>query len=244
MPSHTFTRLGQWDESIAWNLRAAEASRAQPVAGRISLHYLHALDYLAYAYLQTGRDSAAEAVAATIAGLSGPFVEEIATPYSLAAVPARLALERRRWGNAAALVPRTPSGFPWERFPATESLTHFARALGTAHVGDLPLARQCIRSLERLRQAASPSSEYWADQIQIQAISARAWLAWAEGDSAQALLVMHQAAAREAATEKRPVTPGEVLPARELLGDMLLAAGRPQRPGNSTRERCEGVPAA
>jgi tetratricopeptide (TPR) repeat protein len=227
MPTHTFTRLGRWDESIAWNLRSAEAARAHPVGGRISLHYLHALDYLAYAYLQTGRDSLAEAVAETLAGLRGPFVAEIAVPYTLAAVPARLALERRRWDEAASLTPRAPADFPWERFPATEALTHFARALGAAHLGDLELARRSIADLERLREEAGRTSDYWAEQIHIQILASQAWLQWAQRDTAGALATMRRAADRESATEKHAVTPGELLPARELLGDLLLEAERP-----------------
>ena len=225
MPTHTFTRLGLWNESISWNLRSAEAARTHPVGGAISMHYLHALDYLAYAYLQKGQDSRADSIAATVSGLKGPFVTEIAVPYALAAVPARLALERQRWADAAALEPRVPASFPWDDFPAPEALTHFARALGAAHLNDPALTRQSIARLRELRAAAGRSSSYWANQIDIQIAESQAWLRLATGDSARALATMRLAAEREAATEKHPVTPGELLPASELLADMLLQTG-------------------
>ena len=226
MPTHTFTRLGLWQESIDWNLRSAAAARARPVGGAVSLHYLHAMDYLAYAYLQTGQEARAEAVADTLASLRGPYVIEIAVPYAFAAVPARLALERHRWADAAALEPRTPAEFPWDDFPAMEALTHFARAIGAAHGGDTALARRSIARLEELRETARAGSPYWGEQVETQVETARAWLTWARGDSTRALGLMRKAADRESRSEKHPVTPGALLPARELLGDMLLEAGR------------------
>ena len=226
MPTHTFTRLGQWDEAISWNLRSAAAARA--AAGEAtSLHYLHALDYLVYAWLQTGRQGRAEEVQATLQRLDGPIQVELASAYTLAAVPARIALELRRWKDAAALVPREPSTFPWDRFPAVEALTHYARALGGAHLGDTALVQQSIARLERLRATASRSSDYWANQIAIQVLVAKAALAAASGDSAEALTLFRQGADAEAATEKHPVTPGELLPAGELLGEFLLDVGQP-----------------
>ncbi len=227
MPTHTFTRLGLWEESIAWNLRSAAAARSHPVGGAVSLHYLHALDYLAYAYLQTGQEKLAEGVQDTLAALRGPYMIEIATPYTFAAVPARLALERQQWAAAAALLPRIPADYPWDRFPAMEALTHFARALGAAHLEDTASARRSIARLHELRAAAGQDSPYWANQIGIQATAAAAWLAWATGDTARSLALSREAAKQEDATEKHPVTPGELLPARELLADLLLEAGRP-----------------
>jgi tetratricopeptide (TPR) repeat protein len=227
MPTHIFTRLGLWDECISWNLRSARAARAHPVHGQVSLHYLHALDYLAYAYLQTGQDAKASAVADSLAALPPDLMIEIATPYTLAAVPARLALERRRWNEAASLPERTPASYPWEQFPAMEALTHFARALGAAHMGDTTLARRAIGRLEELERESARTSPYWATQVRIQALAARAWTAWAAQDTSTALSTMQKAADLEASTEKHPVTPGELLPARELLGDMLLDLGQP-----------------
>lgn len=225
MPTHIFTRLGLWDESIAWNKRSAAAALNHPMGEAISLHYLHALDYLAYAYLQRAEDKKAKEVLDKLLALEGPFVVEVATPYTLAAIPARMVLERQQWADAAALSPRTPSQYPWDQFPALEAITHFARALGAARSGQLETARDAIATLASLHKQAAATSAYWAKQIEIQHQTAAAWLAYAEGQQAAALATMQQAAALEAATEKHPVTPGEVLPARELLGDMLLEMG-------------------
>ncbi|HSL83101.1 MAG TPA: hypothetical protein VLF66_10005, partial [Thermoanaerobaculia bacterium] len=115
MPTHIFTRLGLWEESIAWNERSAAVAHEHPVDGKVSLHHLHAVDYLVYAHLQRGDDARAEAVARKLGRLEGPFQVEIASPYTLAAVPARMALERGRWAEAAALAPRVPADFPWDR---------------------------------------------------------------------------------------------------------------------------------
>jgi tetratricopeptide (TPR) repeat protein len=226
MPTHIFTRLGLWDESIAWNKRSATSALDHPMGEAISLHYLHALDYLAYAYLQRAEDQKARKVLETVSALEGPYHVEVATPYTLAAVPARLALERQQWAEAAALQPRIPSDYPWEPFPAIEAITHFARALGAARSGSLPLAREALKTLATLKEQAATTSAYWAKQVDIQHQTATAWLAYAEGQQDEALTRMQQAAALEASTEKHPVTPGEVLPARELLGDMLLEMGR------------------
>lgn len=222
MPTHIFTRLGLWKESIEWNERSAAAALKRPVDGEVSLHYLHALDYLAYAHLQLGQDEDAEDVLQTIEALDEPMQIEIAVPYALAAIPARLALERQRWARAAALEPRAPQSYPWDRFPAMEAITWFARAIGAARSGDAAAARTALGKLSSLREPAAQSSSYWAAQIDIQSTAAAAWLAQAEGNETEALALMQKAAQLEAATEKHPVTPGEVLPAAELLGDLLL----------------------
>ena len=226
MPTHIFTRLGLWDESIDWNTRSAEAALNHPVGDAISTHYLHALDYLAYAYLQRGEDQNAARVAATVRDLDGPFQVEMATPYTIAAVPARLVLERQQWAAAAALEPWTPADYPWDQFPAIEAITHFARALGAARSGDAQTAREALDKLTTLQDRAAATSPYWAKQVDIQHQTARAWLTYENGRHEDALAMMQDAAALEASTEKHPVTPGEVLPARELLGDMLLDMGR------------------
>lgn len=227
MPTHIFTRLGLWEESISWNRRSATAARAQPIEGAVSLHYLHALDYLAYAYLQLGQIENARAVADSINGLDAPLMVEIATPYTLGAVPARLALEGGRWREAADLRARESRSYPWEKFPAVEALTHFARALGAAHVGDSALVRRMIARLDTLEAAARLTSPYWANQVHIQATTARAWQAWAQHDTGSAIAAMRAAAAREESTQKHPVTPGPLLPASELLADMLLGYSQP-----------------
>jgi tetratricopeptide (TPR) repeat protein len=217
MPSHIFTRLGLWQESIAWNRRSADAARSHH-------HSLHALDYLAYAYLQGAQDGMAEEVLRGMDRLEAPFHAHPAVPYTLAAIPARFALERQQWEEAAAIEPRQPSAVDWDRYPYTEGLTHFARALGAARSGDPNQARAGILKLVELQQRAGESDDPydWASQLEIQRLTAQAWLTYEEGDTPRALELMRQAADLESATEKSPLTPGEVLPARELLGEMLL----------------------
>jgi len=226
MPTHIYTRLGLWDESISANERSAAAGLAHAEPGKVSNHYLHALDYLAYAHLQRAEDATAEKILAEIRPLKGPYTIQPASPYTFAAVPARLALERQQWARAARLEPRTPADYPWDNAPAIEAITYFARALGAARSGDPAASREALTKLEALRDAAGKASPYWAKQVEIQRLSALAWLKYAQGDRAAGLKTMQDAAALEATTEKHPVTPGEVLPARELLGDMLLELGR------------------
>lgn len=226
MPTHIFTRLGFWKESIAMNLRSADAALKHPAGDEISLHYLHAQDYVAYAYLQRAEDDEAKQVLKVLRGLQKPCQPHVASSYALAAVPARIALERHQWVDAARLQPRNPDNYPWERFPAMEAITHFARALGAARSGDTQTALQTLEKLIALREKAAETSAYWAKQIEIQRLSAKAWLTYEQGKQEEALDVMRSAAELEASTEKHPVTPGEVLPARELLADMLLEMGR------------------
>lgn len=225
MPSHIFTRLGLWEESIDWNTRSAAAAKTHPAGDAISLHYLHALDYLAYARLQRAEDAAADEVAATTAALEGPFQTHGASAYTLAAVPARVALERDDWEAAAALEARVGE-FAWDRFPQMEAITWFARGIGAARAGDATAARWAAARLEDLRDAVPSTAGYWATQVEIQRLAVEAWAAWAEGDKEGALGIMEESSDLEASTEKHPITPGEVLPARELLGDMLRDTGR------------------
>ena len=228
MPSHIFTRLGLWPESIAWNTRSADAALVHAQPGITSNHYLHALDYLVYAYLQRAQDQKAKAVVEQMKPLKGPFNQQIASPYSLAAAPARLALERQQWAEAVKLEPRMPDGYPWDAAPAMEAITHFARALGAARGANDAVASISLARLEVLRDQAAKNSAYWSKQIEIQRLSALAWWRFTTGDRGAALGTMEQAAELEGSTEKHPVTPGEVLPARELLGDMLLEMGHHQ----------------
>ncbi len=228
MTSHIFTRLGLWPESIVFNDRAARAASDRTPAGEVSLHQLHALDYLAYAYLQQADDVAADRVAAAMRALEPPFQDHSVAAYALAAIPARLALERRDWLAAAAITPRSPAGISWEKFPYTEAISQFARALGAARSGQPEAARAAIAELARLEQAARALNQPydWGTQVAIQRIAAEAWLEHAAGNAERALELAREAAELEASTEKSPVTPGEVLPARELYADMLVAVGR------------------
>ena len=226
MPSHTFTRLGLWQESIDTNRASAATARRQHETSE----ELHAMDYQVYACLQTGQDRAAKEVvdglATVVARLDRGAVESAAPAraavFAVAAIPARWALERRQWGEAAALVPH-PGDYPF-----TEALTHFAIALGAAHAGDLAKARQSIGALVALHTALERAREpYWAEQVDIQRRGAQAWLALAEGRTNQAVAIMQEAATLEDATEKSAITPGPLVPARELLGEMLLQMNRP-----------------
>ena len=226
MPSHTFTRVGLWEESAATNRRSIDAAlRTASIA-----EALHASDYAAYAYLQMRRTDAAKAVVDGLPALAARFdVNAItgAAPgsaglFALAVIPARYAVERRDWAGAARLAPQ-PSAFPW-----TDAVVHFARALGASHTGDLAAARAAADSLaaiaERLRGAGDG---YWAEQVAIQQLGARAWADHAAGRDDLALARMRQAAEREDATEKSAVSPGPLAPARELLGDLLMELRRP-----------------
>jgi len=229
MPSHIFTRLGLWDDDIASNRRSAAAARAYEVERGLSAMWdqrAHALDYLVYAYLQEGRDTAArqvvdEAAAAPAGYPAGSLTHE----YAFAAIPARYALERGAWAAAARLAVR-----PAPEWPAAEAITHFARAIGAARVNDTAAARQelvALAQIESTLTARAGPQAYWAGQVAIQRLAAGAWLELATGDTAAAILHSGQAADREDATQKHPVTPGPVLPARDLEGDLLLLVGKP-----------------
>ena len=226
MPTHTFTRLGLWEESINGNRRSADAALRRPVGDETSLHYFHALDYLAYAYLQGAEDQRALDVLEELEGVEPPYQAHVASAYTFAAVPARLVLERHLWEAAADLTLRTPREYPWETAAAMEAITYFARALGAARSGRFGQARADLETLAALQERVAAKSPYWGTQVEIQRLSALAWLQFEQGDRNEGLATMRQAAELEASTEKHPVTPGEVLPARELLGDMLLELGR------------------
>ncbi|MBI4887434.1 MAG: hypothetical protein HY824_10090 [Acidobacteria bacterium] len=215
MPAHTFTRLGLWSESIETNRKSAEVARTTSDANA----ELHALDYQTYAYLQIGRDQSARTAldrAASLAALPG------ANTYALAAIPARYALERADWAQAAALVARPANATPY-----TEALTHFARAVGAVRSGHPDAASAEIARLGELRdQLKGMDDEYWTEQVEIQRRVAAAWQTFAMGRRDEGLAQMRAAADVEDATDKASVTPGPLAPARELLGEMLLEAGR------------------
>jgi tetratricopeptide (TPR) repeat protein len=218
MPSHIFTRLGLWQESVASNRDSAASSKEH----RSVFEQLHALDYQAYGYLQVAQDGAARRVVEECQALAREDLEHFASAYAYAAIPARYALERRQWSEAAALEPR-PS-----RVKYTEAITYFARALGAARSGDAVSARPNVDKLQELHTAlVEAKQDYWAGQVEIQHRTAAAWLARAEGKPEEALRLMQEAAALEDATEKHPVTPGPIFPARELLGELLLELQQP-----------------
>ncbi|HMJ19067.1 MAG TPA: hypothetical protein VK478_11790 [Gemmatimonadaceae bacterium] len=226
MPSHTFTRVGMWEESANTNERSMKVA----LSTNSIAEALHASDYAMYAYLQMGKDSEAKAILDGLPALAARFDVNAVTGaapgsagvFALAAIPARWALERSAWTEAAALEPKASA------FPYTEAMTYFARALGASHTGDLVKAKGAIDSLASIQQRLSAKGEvYWAEQVAIQNLEAQAWLNLAEKQTTDALWLMREAATREDATEKSAVTPGPLAPARELLGDMLVALKRP-----------------
>ena len=218
MPSHIFTRLGLWQESIDSNLASAASAVKNDAPG----NELHAKDYMIYAYLQGGRDSEAKnALQAVLHGRSDD-PQYMNWLYAMGASPARYAVERHRWAEAAAL-PVPANTFPRERYSWTEANLHFARSLGASHTGDLEAARKDLQQLALIREILTQeNNKYWADQVDIQREITTAWMTLAEGKREEALQQMRSAADHEDRTDKHNVTPGVILPARELLGDMLL----------------------
>jgi len=213
MPSHIFTRVGRWDASIETNRRSA----ARAIATNDPEGEFHALDYMVYAYLQTGRDAAAREALAGAGRAEGPVRN--AKPFAAAAMPARIALERGAWDEAAALVPvETP-------FPQTAAMTHFARALGHARSGRPAAASGDIDALRRLAERLRGTDAYWAEQLDIQRIAAEGWVAFASGRREDGLRLLREATDRESRTDKAAITPGPLAPARELLAEALLEAG-------------------
>jgi predicted Zn-dependent protease len=188
------------------------------------------MDYLAYAYLQTCQDNEAKRVVDEAASTSRLDAEILSAAYALAAIPARYALERRRWSAAAALEIQ-PSWFPWTQFGQAAALTHFARGLGSARNGNPVHARGEIEKLSALENALRQTQEGydWASQIEVQRLGVSAWVEHAEGKQETAMRSMRAAANLEDRIEKHPVTPGPVLPARELFGELLMELDQPAR---------------
>jgi hypothetical protein len=226
MPSHTFTRVGYWQDSIDTNIKSAESASREGTFGEA----LHALDYQVYAYLQTGQDKAAQRVVEeaprVLARLDVNVMGGAAPPeaglYAAAAIPARYAIERGAWGEAAALVPRT-TPFPW-----VNAVTRFARALGAARSRQFDAARSEIAELRKLQdQLTAAKNVYWDQQVAIQQQVATAWVRFGEGATEEAIALLRKAADAEDLTDKSAISPGPLAPARELLGEMLLAAGQP-----------------
>jgi hypothetical protein len=229
MPSHIFTRLGLWDDSIASNTVSAKSAIAQARrlrGGGGAFDQLHAIDYLVYAYLQQGKDMSAQAVLAQMAAITKLDENQFAAAYAFAAAPARLALERHDWKSAAALRVQ-PAWFPWSRFRNAEALVHYANAIGAARGGDAAAARRSVEEIEAILKALPATRDYdWSGSIRAQWEAASALAAIAEGKKDEGLRLLRTAADREDAIDKHPVTPGAVLPAREILAGLLLENGR------------------
>jgi tetratricopeptide (TPR) repeat protein len=230
MPSHIFTRLGMWKESIEANLASretAQADLAKTNPGATAFDALHAMDYLEYAYLQSGQDAKAQAIADDAAKVTTLDVPQFAAGYALAAIPARHALERHAWKEAAAL--KLPPAFPWAKVPYAQAIVHFARSVGSSRSGDLEAARKELKALATIQSSLKGQKGFdWATQVEIQRRSAAAWLLRAEKKDGEAVALMRSAADLEDSTDKHPVTPGSILPAREQLADLLVEVGQPE----------------
>ena len=230
MPSHIFTRLGLWDDSIASNIASMKSAVAQTQrlhGGGGSFDQLHAMDYLVYAYLQEAKDTSARKVLAEIQDMTRLDEDQFAAAYAFAASPARLPLERHDWRAAAALEIK-PAWFPWNRFPNVEALVHYARAIGAARTGDVAAARRSAGEIAAIREAMPATRDYdWSGSIGAQWEAVTALIAWAEGEKDEGVRLLRLAADHEDAVDKHPVTPGALLPVREMLADLLLENGRP-----------------
>ena len=229
MPSHIFTRLGMWDESIAANGASAEASRAYATMRHrdaTEAEELHALDYMVYSYLQEARDTEAKKIVDLAAKVRKTNPElEFSAAYALAAIPTRYAFERNDWASAATLtVPNLPH---WSSFPFMEALIEYGHALGRAHTGDLDGARKAIARMQQLRDATKDSKfDYFKNHLDLQMQAASAWVAASEGKKSEAIEMLRHAADAEDILGKHPVSPGAFVPVREQLGSLLLEVGQ------------------
>lgn len=228
MPSHIFTRLGLWDECIKSNLESVASAKCYGEQAGFKGHWdeeLHGMDYLVYAYLQKGANSLANEQLNYLKTIRQVYPVNFKVAYAFAAIPSRICLENKAWKDAAT-IELLPADFPWARFPWQESIVHFTRLLGLSHIGNLELAKSELAKLKQLQNVlAQQKDDYKSNQVGIQIKIGEAWIHFKAGQNQQALVEMNLAAALEDLTEKHPVTPGEVLPARELLGDMFFDLG-------------------
>ena len=225
MPSHIFTRLGLWDECIQSNLVSVSSAKCYAASVGIKGHWdeeLHGLDYLVYAYLQKGENDLAVAQLQYLDSIKMVSPVNFKVAYAFAAIPSRIVLENKQWAKAASL-PMHAANFGWEKFPWQEAIIHFTRVLGAAHSGNTSLAHAELAILKQLHDTLQQQKdEYKANQVAVQIKTGEAWIQFQSGKKAEALNSMKLAADMEDSTGKHPVTPGEVIPARELLGDMLF----------------------
>lgn len=232
MPSHIFVRLGEWDEVVSWNLRAVEAALAQRVGPSNEFvwdEYPHAAEYLAYAYLQQGRDEEAEKVIREI-NLKSDLQPSFKTAFHLASTASRFVLERKDWSTAAKLPVRFPNWVDWDRFTWPEAIVWFTRGLGAAHLDDAGGVARSVARLEELSARAREAGEVlFASEIDVLLFQLRAWKAHRDGRPDSALDLLERAIEIDEATPKHPVTPGAQLPAMEMLGELYLELDDPRR---------------
>lgn len=228
MPSHIFTRLGLWDEAIKSNQASVEAAQCYAQQAKIEGHWdeeLHGLDYLVYAYLQKGDNKSAKKYLDYLRSITKVEPVNFKVVYAWTAIPARWVIENKRWREAANLGIHI-KGFDWKGYEWQKAILHFTRALGKAHSRDLSGAARELQQLQDIHDTLVAQKDgYKARQVEIQLRSARAWLHYMKKEP-DALYLMMEAANLEDKTEKHPVTPGEVVPAMQLLGDMLMDLGR------------------
>lgn len=230
MPSHIFSRLGLWNELIEGNrtsYRAAISELSEKTLGVGAYDALHAMDYMVFGQLQQAQDKAAQAMADEVAAISKVNVENFVAAYAFASIPSRIALEHGDWQKAAALV-LSPPDLTWSKFPQAEAILVFARGLGAARSGNPDAASRDVQRLQALREAMTAAKlGYWAGQTDFQIKTVNAWIAFQEKRHNEALQLMRGAAEAEEASDKHPVTPGNIVPSRELLAEMLMALGQP-----------------
>jgi tetratricopeptide (TPR) repeat protein len=230
MPSHIFTRLGLWDECIQSNIASVVSAQCYAQTAGIKGHWdeeLHSLDYLVYAYLQKGENDSAKKQWDYLKTITEVSPVNFKVAYAFAAIPSRYLLENGMWKEAAGLEP-TPIHFSWKNYPWQEAIVHFTRLMGSVHIGNLASAKEELKELNRIHDTLVRQKDgYKANQVAIQIKAGEAWMSLKEGKPGQAQELMQVAADMEDKTEKHPVTPGEVIPAREMLGDMLLQINKP-----------------
>ena len=227
MPTHIFVRLGDWPGVIDWNRRSADAALEVDAGAGVSGHYPHATDYLLYAHLQRGDDARAEAVLRETLARER-FQDIFTSAFHLAAMPARYAVERRAWTEAAEVQPRSPASLSWDRYTWPEAMSWFARGLGFARSGDVDGARQAQAEMEALRDRAADAGERdFATYIEVDRLILAGWIAHAEGRGDAAEEHMRSASELESTVQKHPVTPGALMPPGEALGDLLLELEKP-----------------
>lgn len=230
MPSHIFSRLGLWREMVEGNRASYLAAKAELTEQTLDIgtyDALHAMDYMVFAHLQQAQDKAAQQLLDEISAIRKVNVENFVAAYAFAAIPSRVALEHGDWKQAAELE-LSPADLSWDKFPQAEAILVFARGLGAARSGDAAAARKDVERLQTLKEAMTAAKiGYWAGQAEFQIMTVNAWIAYADNRHEEALRLMRAAADLEEASDKHPVTPGNIVPSRELLGEMLLALNQP-----------------
>src|SRR5690606_10798329 len=229
MPSHIFSRVGDWPAMVESNRASYQAARQELKADTLDIgtyDALHALDYLVFGHLQQTQHQAAKQWVDEVAAIRKVNVESFVAAYAFAAIPARYALERGEWQEAAALQ-LSPADLAWDQFPQAEAILVFARGLGAARSGNPDAARKDVERLQTLQAAMRQNNlGYWADQAESQIRAVNAWIAQAESRPDEALRLMREASDLEEGSDKHPVTPGNVVPSRELLAELLKVQNR------------------